>query len=315
MHKWKYIIITFLVAVIIYNFTSAPSIQATANSSSPNYNHSTNHLPQQVNWKLVEKAMGQSGVMKPGEVFYISLPRNDLQVNVQGIPIRPSLALGGWTAFKQMGNQTMVMGDLVLTENEVQPVMNQLFHQGIQVSALHNHLLGESPRIMYLHVKGYGDPVQLAKAIRSAMELTTIPWDNKLPNDSHAFSIDKQKLDKIFRHKGTVSGGVYHVSIPRLEKIMENGMEIPPAMGVATAIHFQPTKNGKAAITGDFVLTAEEVNPVASTLRKHGIEVTALHNHMLTENPRLFFMHFWANDNPIKLAKALREAINKTHSM
>ncbi|MBU8880893.1 DUF1259 domain-containing protein [Bacillus sp. FJAT-29790] len=147
------------------------------------------------------------------------------------------------------------------------------------------------------------------------MKLTKIPWNDKLPDDSHVFSIDKQKLDKIFRHKGTVSGGVYHISIPRLEKIMENGMEIPPAMGVSTGINFQLTKNGTAAITGDFVLTAEEVNPVASTLRNHGIEVTALHNHMLTENPRLFFMHFWANDDPIKLAKALREAIDKTHSM
>ncbi|CAG9611330.1 hypothetical protein BACCIP111899_00502 [Bacillus rhizoplanae] len=315
MHKWKYIIVTFLVVVIIYDFPSNSLIQAMENPSSPNYSHSTNRLSQQVNWKLVEKTMGKSGAMKPGEVFYISLPRSDLQVSVKGISIRASLALGGWTAFKQMGSQAMVMGDLVLTENEVQPVMDQLFQQGIQVSALHNHLLGESTRIMYLHVKGYGNPVQLAKGIKSAMKLTTIPWNNKLPNDSHAFSIDQQKLDKIFRHKGTVSGGVYHVSIPRLEKIMENGMEIPPAMGVATAINFQPTKNGKAAITGDFVLTAEEINPVASTLRKYDIEVTAVHNHMLTENPRLFFMHFWANDDPIKLAKALREAIDKTHSM
>ncbi|PEA53279.1 peptidase M23 [Bacillus pseudomycoides] len=300
---------------MIYDSASNSLIHAIGNPPSPNYSYSTNHLPQQVHWKLVEKAMGQSGMMKPGEVFYISLPRSDLQVSVKGIPIQASLALGGWTAFKQMGSQTMVMGDLVLTENEVQLVMNQLFHQGIQVSALHNHLLGESTRIMYLHVKGYGDPVQLAKSIKSAMELTTIPWNNKLPNDSQVFSIDKQQLDKIFRHKGTVSGGVYHVSIPRLKKIIENGMEIPSAMGVATAINFQPTKNGKAAITGDFVLTAKEVNPVASTLRKHGIEVTALHNHMLSENPRLFFMHFWANDDAIKLAKALREAIDKTHSM
>jgi Domain of Unknown Function (DUF1259) len=315
MYKWKYIIVAFLVVVLIYNFTSNPLIHAMKNSSSPNQIDSTNHLPQQVNWKLVEKAMGKSGVMKPGEVFYISLPRSDLKVTVKGIPIQTGLALGGWTAFKQMDNQTMVMGDLVLTENEIQPVMNQLFHQGIQVSALHNHLLGESPRIMYLHIEGHGNPVQLAKAIRSALKLTKIPWNDKLPDDSHVFSIDKQKLDKIFRHKGTVSGGVYHMGIPRLEKIMENGMEIPPAMGVSTLINFQPTKNGTAAITGDFVLTAEEVNPVARTLRKHGIEVTALHNHMLTENPRLFFMHFWANDDPIKLAKALREAIDKTHSM
>ena len=315
MQKWRYMTVSFLVIIMIYDFTSNPLIHAMKNSSSPNHIDSTNHLPQQVNWKLVEKVMGKSGVMKPGEVFYFSFPRNDLQVTVKGIQIRAGLALGGWTAFKQMGNQTMVMGDLVLTENEVQPVMSQLLNQGIQVSALHNHLLGESPRIMYLHVEGHGNPVQLTKAIRSAIELTKITWNNKLPKNSNTFPIDKQKLDKIFRHKGTVSGGVYHVGIPRLEKIMENGMEIPPAMGIATSINFQPTKNGTTAITGDFVLTAEEVNPVARTLRKHSIEVTALHNHMLTENPRLFFMHFWANDDPIKLAKILREAIDKTHSM
>lgn len=315
MYKWKYIIVAFLVVVLIYNFTSNPLIHAMKNFSSPNHIDSTAHLPQQVNWKLVEKAMGKSGVMKPGEVFYISIPRSDLKVTVKGIPIQTGLALGGWTAFKQIDNQTMIMGDLVLTDNEIQPVMNQLFHQGIQVTALHNHLLGESPRIMYLHIEGHGNPVQLAKAIRSALKLTKIPWNDKLPDDSHVFPIDKQKLDKIFRHKGTVSGGVYHMGIPRLEKIMENGMEIPPAMGGSTLINFQPTKNGTAAITGDFVLTAEEVNSVARTLRKHGIEVTALHNHMLTENSRLFFMHFWANDDPIKLAKALREALDKTHSM
>lgn len=312
MYKWKYIIVAFLVVVLIYNFTSNPLIHAMKNSSSPNHIGSTN---QQVDWKQVEKAMGKSGTMRQGEVFYISLPRSDLQVTVKGTPIKTGLALGGWTAFKQMDNKTMVMGDLVLTENEVQPVMSQLFHQGIQVSALHNHLQGESPRIMYLHIEGHGDPVQLAKSIRSAMELTKIPWNKKSPKDSHAFSLDKQKLDRIFKHKGTVSDGVYHMAVPRLDKIIEKNMEIPPTMGVATLLNFQPTKNGKAAITGDFVLTAKEVNPVASTLRKHGIEVTALHNHMLTENPRLFFMHFWANDDPIKLAKALREAIDKTHSM
>ncbi|PEB41921.1 DUF1259 domain-containing protein [Bacillus pseudomycoides] len=285
------------------------------NSSVDNIPTVNERLPHKTNWKVIEKALGKSGVMKSGEVFYISLPRNDLQVTVKGIPIRTSLALGGWVAFKQTDNQTMIMGDLVLTEEEVQPVMSQLFNQRIEVSAIHNHLLGESPRIMYLHIAGHGNAVHLANAIRSGLELTKIPWNSNIQDDSQTFPINKKMLDYVFGQTGTISGGVYHVSIPRLEKITENGMVIPPAMGVATSINFQPTKNRKAAITGDFVLTAEEVNPVASTLRKHGIDVTALHNHMLNENPRLFFMHFWANDNPIKLAKALREAVDKTHSM
>jgi hypothetical protein len=263
-------------------------------------------------WKLVEKEIGKSGEIRTGEIFYISLPRNDLNVSVKGIPIRTGLALGGWVAFKQVANQSMVMGDLVLTEKEIQPVMSDLF-KGIKVTAIHNHLIGETPRILYMHFEGHGNAVNLAKAIRSGLDLVKKQWNEK--DVPHSFTIDKQKLDSIFRHRGTVSDGVYHVSIPRSEKILEDGMEIPPAMGVATAINFQPTKNRKAAITGDFVLTAEEVNPVATTLRKYGIEVTALHNHMLTENPRLFFMHFWGIDEPIKLARALREALDKTNSM
>jgi hypothetical protein len=308
MHILKYMI-AFLVVIFISDITSNTLIHAKSYSS-PNHLNSTNLLSQ---WKLVEKEIDKQGVMKPDDIFYINLPRNDLKVTVKGIPIRTGLALGGWVAFKQMGNQTMVMGDLVLTEKEIHPVMSQLLQQGIQVSALHNHLLNETPRIMYLHIMGHGNPVQLAKAIHSGLELTKIP-KNEI-GDSYAFPFDKQKLDSIFRHKGTIANGIYHISISRLEKIMEDGIEIPPAMGVATSINFQPTENGKAAITGDLVLTAEEVNPVARTLRKHGIEVTAVHNHMLTENPRLFFMHFWANDVPFKLANALREALDKTHSM
>ncbi|NHC42130.1 DUF1259 domain-containing protein [Bacillus sp. MM2020_1] len=308
MHIRKYMI-AFLVVVLISGITSNTLIHAKGSFSTIHLD-STNLLSQ---WKLVEKEIGKKGVMKPDEVFYISLPRNDLKATVKGIPIRTGLALGGWVAFKQMANQTMVFGDLVLVEKEIQPVMSQLLQQGIQVSALHNHLLSETPRIMYLHIMGHGNPVQLAKAIRLGLELTKIPKNEK--GDSYSFPFDKQKLDSVFRHKGTVTNGIYHISIPRLEKIMENGIEIPPAMGVATSINFQPTENGKVAIAGDFVLTAEEVNPVARTLRKYGIEVTAVHNHMLTENPRLFFLHYWANDEPFKLASALREALDKTHSM
>ena len=304
MHERKYrIIIAFLVVVLIGNITSGTLIHAQIFSSK-------NLSPQ---WKLVEKEMGKTGEMRKGEIFYVSLPRNDLKVSVKGVPIRTGLALGGWVAFKQTANKVMVMGDLVLTEKEIQPVMSEFFKQGIKVTAMHNHLLGETPRIMYLHIEGHGNGVQLAKAIRSGLDLVKKQWNQK--GVSHSFSINKQKLDSIFRHRGTVSDGVYHISIPRSEKIVENGMEIPPAMGVATAINFQPTENRKAAITGDFVLTAEEVNPVATTLRKHGIEVTAIHNHMLTEDPRLFFMHFWGIDDPFNLSRALREALDKTHSM
>jgi hypothetical protein len=310
MSLCKYKIVSALLVLFLISHITSTTIIHAKNHTSTNHLNSKNLLPE---WQLVEQEIGRTGVMKPDEVFYISLPRNDLKVTVKGIPIRTGLALGGWVAFKQMESQTMVMGDFVLTETEIQPVMNELFNQGMQVSALHNHLLGESPRIMYLHIQGHGNPVQLAKVISSGMKLTKMP--KSITGELVSFTIDKQRLDKIFRHKGTVTNGVYHVDIPRLEKIRENGMEIPPAMGVATSVNFQLTENGKVAITGDFVLTAEEVNPVALTLRKHGIDVTALHNHMLTEKPRLFFLHFWANEDPFKLANVLREALDKTHSM
>jgi hypothetical protein len=304
MIKRKYrTIIAFLVVVLIANMQSGTFIHAQNSSSTK----------PSTQWNLVEKEIGKTGELRSGEIFYISLPRNDLKVSVKGVPIRTGLALGGWVAFKQVVNQAMVMGDLVLTEKEIQPVMSELISQGIKVTAIHNHLIGERPRIMYMHIEGHGNAVHLAKAIRSGLNLVKKQWNQK--GVSESFPIDKQKLDDIFRHKGTVSDGVYHISIPRSEKIVENGMEIPSAMGVATAINFQPTEKGKVAVTGDFVLTAEEVNPVATTLRKHGIDVTALHNHMLTENPRLFFMHFWGIEDPFKLARALRKALDKTHSM
>jgi hypothetical protein len=317
MNKRRYSLFLALFIIAFGCAFTLNSVNSTVKTNSLHPIHTAKELLlQKINWKLVEKAMGNSSEMRPGNVFYFSLPRSDLRVTVKGIPIRTALALGGWTAFKQIDNQAMVMGDLVLKEEEVQPVMSQLFSQGMEVSALHNHLLGESPRIMYLHIEGHGDPILLAKAIRSGLELTTTPWNKHTEVDSQAFPIDKKKLDQIFRHIGTVSGGVYHVGIPRLEKILENGMEILPAMGVATLIKFQPTENGKkAAVTGDFVLTVDEVNPVARALCKHGIKVTALHNHMLYEQPRLFFMHFWANDDPYKLAKGLRQALDKTRSM
>lgn len=140
-------------------------------SASPNHLDSKSLLPE---WQLVEKEIRRTGVMRPDEIFYISLPRNDLKVTVKGTPIRTGLALGGWVAFKKINNQAMVMGDLVLREEEIQPVMSELFKQGIQVSALHNHLLGETTRIMYLHIHGHGKPVQLAKAISSGLQLTKI---------------------------------------------------------------------------------------------------------------------------------------------
>ena len=251
--------------------------------------------------------------MQPGDVYKVSLPRSDLQVTAGGVQIKPALALGSWVAFKKAGDTTMVMGDLVLTEDEVLPVMTKLQEGGVQQTALHNHVLHESPRVMYMHISATGDAVKIAKAIHDALSLSKTPFTAPASggDQSQDLGIDTKQLDQIMGQSGKVNGGVYQFSVPRGEKIMDGAMEVPPAMGVATAINFQPTGAGRAAITGDFVLIASEVNPVIKALRDNGIEVTALHSHMLNEAPRLFFMHFWANDDAQKLARGLRAALDK----
>lgn len=273
------------------------------------------HVSQQSNWQSIEKVIGKGGEIKTGKVYYISLPRTDLEVKINDTPLHPSFALGSWLAFKEVHDGGMVMGDLVLTEGEVNPVMNELINGEIEVTALHNHLLGESPRIMYMHIQGHGEIVGLAKILHSALIKSNTPLKDSPAPSTGKFELEKEQLDNIFGKKGTVSNGIYKISFPRVEDITDQGMIIPPSMGIATAINFQPTDKRKAAITGDFVLTAKEVNSVIRTLRQHNIQVTALHNHMLYEQPRLFFLHFWANDDAIKLAKGLREAIENTNSI
>jgi hypothetical protein len=265
-----------------------------------------------VDWKAVAQALGKEGSMQPGDVYKVSLPRSDLKGMAGGVQLKPALALGSWVAFKKSGSMTMVMGDLVLTEDEVVPVMTKLQEGGVEQTALHNHVLNETPRVMYMHISAMGDAVKIAKAIHDALLLSKTPFTaGTASTQTQDLGIDTKQLDQLMGQSGKVNGGVYQYSIPRAEAITDNGMEVPPSMGVATAINFQPTGGGKTAITGDFVLTAGEVNPVIKALRDNGIEVTALHSHMLTENPRLFFMHFWANDDAQRLARGLRSALDK----
>ena len=269
-------------------------------------------------WASVEAALGRKGAMQPENVIKFSFPRSDLSVNVGGVTLKPALALGGWVAFKQVAaGQAMAMGDLVLIEDEVGPVMRALQAAGVEQTALHNHVLNETPHVMYMHILAHGDPVRVARSIHDALALSKTPLNPSSPPSpaaAAAADIDTLGIARTLGVAGKSNGGVYQVSVPRSEAIRENGMEVPPSMGVATAINFQPTGGGKAAITGDFVLRANEVNPVIRALRSNGIEVTALHSHMLNEEPRLYFMHFWANDDAFKLAGALRAALDHTAS-
>ncbi len=264
-------------------------------------------------WTEVGKALGKSGAQMSGGIYRVGLPRSDLKVTLDGVQLKPALALGSWLAFKPMGDSdAMVMGDLVLTQPEVNPVMTKLLDSGIDVTALHNHLLRSEPATMYMHVLGHGDPIKLATALHAALQESGTPLsDTPASASSASIDLDTAAIDRVLGHKGKVNGGVYQMSIPRAETIKDDGMDVPEAMGSAIAINFQPTGKGSAAITGDFVLIASEVNPVLRALRASGIEVTAVHNHMLGDQPRLFFMHFWANDGVAKLAQGLRSALDK----
>jgi Domain of Unknown Function (DUF1259) len=271
---------------------------------------STTKPVHRTDWKDVDAALGKSGTIQPDDVYKVSFPRSDLDVTVGDVHVRPALALGSWVAFIETGTTAMAMGDLVLTESEVNDVIAALRIGVIDQTALHNHLLGESPHVMYLHFSGHGDVVALARTLHAALARTRTPM--VAPSGAPpSVDLPTADLDRIIGVSGKANGGVYQFSVPRSERIVDHGMVIPSSAGVATAINFEPTGSGRAAISGDFVLRADEVNPVIGALRDGGIAITALHSHMLTEEPRLFFMHFWANDDAVRLATTLRTALDR----
>jgi hypothetical protein len=221
-------------------------------------------------------------------------------------------------AFKPAHGGAMVMGDLVLLESEIAPVMIKMIDGGLEITAVHNHLLRANPATFYMHVGGHGDPATMAAAIKDALAASKTPLTAPAPSAAAASpELDQAQIDQAIGAKGQLNGGILQYAVPRADQVTESGMALTPPgpLGVATGINFQPTGNGKAAITGDFVLLGSEVNPVIRALRGNGIEVTAVHSHMLDEQPRLFFMHFWANDDATKLAKGLRAALDETKSV
>jgi hypothetical protein len=261
-------------------------------------------------WNAVGQALGKSGKVMTGGVYRVAFPRTDLKVSLDGVALRTGFAFGGWVAFLPMGDQAMVMGDLVLTQDEINPVMRKLEEGGIEITAVHNHLLRAEPMTLYMHIQGQGDPVKLASAIHEGLAASKTPFSPP-PGSSTPNFLDMIGIDKIMGYDGQDSGGIYQFGIPRAKPVTERDMALPAPMGAAIGINFQQTGFDKAAITGDFVLVSSEVNPVIRALQANGIEVTALHSHMLDEQPRVFFMHFWANDDALKLAKGLRAALDQ----
>jgi Domain of Unknown Function (DUF1259) len=277
--------------------TLATALQATAAAG------------QNVDWQPIDDAIGRSGTPQDGGVRRYSFPRSDLQVTADGVAIKPAFALGSWAAFLPTGSTMLVMGDLVLREAEIPAVVDALQSGGIEQTAIHHHILNESPRVLYTHIHAHGDGVAIARAIRNAIAKTSTPAPASAATQP-ALELDTAGLRGILGHAGRANGGVYQVSVPGKDKIRMHNADVPMSMGLATAINFQPTGNGRAVITGDFVMTSAHVNPVIRALRKNGIAVTALHNHLLEEQPRLFFMHFWGNDDAQRLARGLREALD-----
>jgi hypothetical protein len=266
-------------------------------------------------WDAVGEAIGKSGEEMEGDVYRVNMPRSDLSVTSEGVDVKPGLALGSYAAFKSTGdNEALLLGDLVLTEDEYNDVISRLQKGGIEQTAVHKHLLGESPAIWWTHIKGTGDPVEMAETVNAALQLTGTPLSESGDSGSEDLGFDTDQLDEVIGHTGKTEGGIYKYSIGRAESVTMDGIELNPPMGVATMINFQPTGEGQAAINGDFVMTEEEVNPVVEALRENGIEVVALHNHTLNEEPRLFYMHFWANDDAETLAQGLRAALDETNT-
>ena len=265
-------------------------------------------------WAAVDRALGRPGTTQPDGIRRYGFPRSDLHVVLDGVTIRPALALGGWIAFEPMGTNAAVMGDLVLTPDEVNPVMSKLLKGGMQVTAVHNHLLRSSPETIYMHVQGRGDAARLAATLRAALALSHTPLAVPAAAASPPpIGLDTAAIERIMGKAGKANGGVYQFTFPRSETIIDDGMAEPASMGTGTAINFQATGRGRAAVTGDFVVLGGEVDPVMRELRGHGIDVTALHSHMIGEQPTIYFMHFWGVGQAAQLAAGLRAALDRTN--
>ncbi len=265
----------------------------------------------QIDSTALNTVFGKKGTVT-GNVFKITYPRSDLKVKVGDFSVAPGLALGSWIGIIKMGNESMMMGDLVLLDSEVPKVITKLVEENLEITAIHNHLINESPTIKYIHFHGSGDAVKLSEEIKSVLAVTGTPLTPPAAQ-MQTQNIDWSKVTAVLGTTGKQNGTLLQYSFPRNEKLTESGMDMPPAMGMATAVNFQ-IDGSRAAITGDFVLLADEVNPVIKALTENGITPTAIHSHMLHDEPRLFMMHFWAVDDPEKLAKGLKAALDKTNS-
>lgn len=265
---------------------------------------------QSLNTAAIDQLLGHSG-QKTGDVYRVGLPRTDLRVQVGGLALKPGFALGSWAAFSGTDANATVMGDLVLTEAEIAPVMTKLRAAGFEVTAMHNHLLNETPHVMYMHYMGHGNAQKIAESLRDALAQSKTPLTSAPPAQESPAPAFVKTIEGVLGAQGRWAGGVLAFGIPRREAITDHGMTLNGAQGVAESINFQDAGEGKVATTGDFVLIGQEVNSVISALEEHNIQITALHNHMLDEQPRLFFMHFWGVGSPETVSAGIKAALSK----
>jgi Domain of Unknown Function (DUF1259) len=267
---------------------------------------------QQLNIDGITQAIGKPGELT-GPMYKVSFPRSDLAVRVGNIAIKPALALMAWAGFVKSGNSAFTYGDLVLLEDEINPVISKLEEKGLELSALHNHLLHETPRIMFIHFVGRGDEVELATGVREALALTKSPLVSTTSGPETRPQIATE-IEKIIGYQGSMGGDVFHITVPRNDvHVASMGTMLPGSMGMNTPFNFQ-LDGRNAAINGDFMLRPTELNPVIKVLRANGIEVASIHNHLLDNEPQLVFMHFWAYGDALDLAKGLKAALDRIGS-
>lgn len=276
--------------------------------------HAMDRSQHKVDFRVIEQVTGMKGMEKNGE-YKITVPQNDLNVVVDGFKITPPMGLGSWAVFSPSSHGVMVMGDIILTENDLKPVQQEVIRQGLTISAIHNHFVRNHPNIIYMHIGGSGQADSMAakvKAVFDAVKASRGTDPGKGPKDSVVNTIDLTMLDHIIGEKGEMSGGVYKYTIGRPDvKLTEHGMPVTTFGGFNTWASWQGTPE-RAAVCGDFTMLSNEVAPVIKALVENKIEVVAVHNHMIDEQPIVYFLHYWGTGNAEQLAHGLRAALDKT---
>jgi hypothetical protein len=264
----------------------------------------------------IQRVMGMKGTYNKGE-YKVTVPQNDLNVMVDGFKIIPAMGLGTWIAFTPSGNGAMVMGDIIVTETDLKPVQQEIIKQGLTITAIHNHFVRNHPNVMYMHLGGSGNTEQMAQKAKAVLNKVNElrggdPAKGTASNEAVQNTIDTTWLSEVLGHSGEMNKGVYKFTIGRPDvQLKEHGVPVTTFLGFNTWAAWQGTPE-KAAVAGDFTMTEDEVAPIIKALIENGIEVVAVHNHMVHEQPRIFFLHYWGVGNAEQLAKGLRAALDQT---